>query len=322
MRALVTGGGGFVGIHLVERLVEEEWAVDVLDRRDDPTMSGRRPAVRYFAVALPSPSLARILQDGQYNVVFHLGGSASVACSIDDPRGDLQDNAVATLDLLECVRSVSPETKVVYTSSAAVYGNPVRLPISEDDPAGPVSPYGVSKLAAENYVKLYARLHGLRTLILRPFSIYGPGLRRQVVFDLILKLLTQPQELTVWGSGQETRDFIHVRDVASAILTATHQGAFRGESLNVGSGAETAVRHLVELIADAMDCRPRVHYLGRGRPGDPVRWCADISQLSRLGFEPDVPLAQGIGEVFRWARAEAKRGNITLSCSALSEAGL
>jgi UDP-glucose 4-epimerase len=219
---------------------------------------------------------------------------------VKDPVGDLRNNAEVTLHVLEAIRHFSPTTRLVYTSSAAVYGSPKKLPISENHPLVPVSPYGVSKLAAEGYVSLYAQLHSLRTASLRLFSVFGPGQRKQVVFDLIAKLRANPDELEVYGTGQEIRDFIYVDDVVSAALLVMTRGDLRGEVYNVASGEGTSIHELVETIVSVMGVRPRIHYTGHVRPGDALRWIADISRLASLGFRPSVNLWEGIKWIVKW----------------------
>jgi UDP-glucose 4-epimerase len=227
--------------------------------------------------------------------------------SIEDPAGDLGNNAGVTLDVLEAVRRGSPETPVVYTSSAAVYGSPTELPISEQTPIAPVSPYGVSKYAAEQYVSLYARLHGLRTASLRLFSVFGPGQRKQVVFDLIAKLAADPDRLEVIGLGSELRDFVFVEDVVAAAIAVMERAPLTGEAYNVASGCGITIGELAGHVADLLGLAPVVSYTGEVRPGDALHWVADISRLRALGFAPAVSVRDGVRRVAAWyAETEAR----------------
>jgi len=298
-RVLVTGGAGFIGDYLVRRLLSLGAAVTVVDDPSaNPSVVPDR--VTMFKLRLPNPQLAKIVGQGEFDAIFHLAGASYVPPSVDDPFSDLRNNAEVTLQVLEAVRNFSPTTRLVYTSSAAVYGNPEKLPISENHPLVPVSPYGVSKLAAESYVSLYARLHSLRTASLRLFSVYGPGQHKQVVFDLVAKLNVNPKELEVYGTGYEIRDFIYVDDVVSAAILVITQGDLRGEEYNVASGEGTSIHELVETILSVMEMRPQIHYTGHVRPGDALRWIADISRLSSVGFTPSVSLHEGTKRVVNW----------------------
>jgi UDP-glucose 4-epimerase len=299
-RVLVTGGAGFIGSHLVRRLVAEGTEVTVVDDLSAPSAQPVPAGVTWHRVRLPDPALRSIVAEGRFDRVFHLAGAAYVPPSIDDPSADLDNNAAVTLDVLESVRRGSPGTPVVYTSSAAVYGSPTVLPISEETPILPVSPYGVSKYAAEQYVSLYARLHGLRTASLRLFSVFGPGQRKQVVFDLLAKLAADPDRLEVIGAGTEMRDFIFVDDVVAAALQVMSRGPLAGEVYNVASGTGVTIRELVGHVIGVTGLAPTVRYTGEVRPGDALHWVGDISRLKALGFSPAVSVEAGVRRIAEW----------------------
>lgn len=304
-RVLVTGGAGFIGSCLVRRLVSLGAVLTVVDDFPTPTETGLPALVTKRKLRLPSSEFRDIVVAGNFDVVFHLAGSSYVPPSLEDPVADLRNNAEVTLQVLEAVRRHLPTARLIYTSSAAVYGNPEKLPISEDDLPAPISPYGVSKLAAETYVSLYATLFGLRTASLRPFSVYGPGQRKQVVFDLIAKVRANPREVDVYGTGDEMRDFIYVEDLVTALLQVASKGGLKGETYNAASGEGTTIHQLVETIASVLGARPHVRYSGQVRPGDALRWLADTSRLKTLGFRSSVTLKQGIREVVGWSEKKA-----------------
>jgi UDP-glucose 4-epimerase len=299
-RVLVTGGAGFIGSHLVRRLVADGAAVTVVDDLSAPSARPVPAGVTWHRFRLPDSRLRTLVREGRFDRIFHLAGAAYVPPSIDEPSADLENNAAVTLDVLEAVRRESPTTPLVYTSSAAVYGSPTVLPITEETPIAPVSPYGVAKYAAEQYVSLYARLHGLRTASLRLFSVFGPGQRKQVVFDLIAKLAADPERLEVIGAGSETRDFIFVDDVATAATTVMERGPLAGEVYNVASGTSVTIRDLVGHVITALGVAPVVRYTGEVRPGDALHWVADISRLRALGFTPAVPVEEGVRRIAEW----------------------
>ena len=305
-RVLVTGGAGFIGAHLVRRLAAGGADVTVVDDLSAPSAKPVPSDVTWHRLRLPDPRLRTIVAEGRFDRIYHLAGAAYVPPSIEDPAGDLGNNAGVTLDVLEAVRRGSPETPVVYTSSAAVYGSPTELPISEQTPIAPVSPYGVSKYAAEQYVSLYARLHGLRTASLRLFSVFGPGQRKQVVFDLIAKLAADPDRLEVIGLGSELRDFVFVEDVVAAAIAVMERAPLTGEAYNVASGCGITIGELAGHVADLLGLAPVVSYTGEVRPGDALHWVADISRLRALGFAPAVSVRDGVRRVAAWyAETEA-----------------
>ena len=306
-RVLVTGGAGFIGTHLVRRLAADGADVTVVDDLSAPSAQPVPAGVTWHRLRLPDPRLRTIVAEGRFDRIYHLAGAAYVPPSIEDPTGDLGNNAGVTLDVLEAVRRGSPATPMVYTSSAAVYGSPTELPISERTPIAPVSPYGVSKYAAEQYVSLYAGLHGLRTASLRLFSVFGPGQRKQVVFDLIAKLAADPDHLEVIGAGTEMRDFVFVEDVVAAAVAVMERAPLAGEAYNVASGCGITIGELAGHVAELLGLAPVVSYTGEVRPGDALHWVADITRLRALGFAPAVSVRDGVRRVAAWyAETEAR----------------
>ena len=279
MVALVTGYRGFLGSHVLAELRGHGYEAVGAGRPELELTSGR------FA------SLAR---ETRPSLVIHCGGPASVPASVEDPEGD----RAATLDTLAAVLQTIGGARLVLVSSAAVYGQPEQLPVGEDAPLAPVSPYGRHRVEAE----ALARELGGPVAIARVFSAYGEGLRRQVLWDVARRALAGgPVELS--GSGRETRDFVHARDVARAIRTLVEGAAFTGEAYNVGTGVETRIAELAELLTRELG-GGEVRFSGAPRPGDPERWRADISRLRALGFEPSVRIEDGAAAYARWAREQ------------------
>jgi nucleoside-diphosphate-sugar epimerase len=199
------------------------------------------------------------------------------------------------------MRRGNSKSAIVYASSAAVYGQPNELPVTITSPTMPISPYGVSKLAGDLYARLYGRLHDLRTAVVRPFSVYGPGLRRQVVWDILLKLHQKTPPL-LHGTGNETRDFVFVEDLCQALIAV---GAAGKGLYNVCSGQEITIAELARRLAQLTAKEP-LRFSGIQRPGDPDRWRGDYSSLAELGWRSEVTLDEGLRRTVAWFQDVAK----------------
>jgi UDP-glucose 4-epimerase len=300
-QVLVTGGAGFIGSHLVEELVRRRARVTVVDNLStghESNLEAVVDSIDFHRFDLRSDDLQSLLAR-RFDLVFHLAANA-FSTGVDDPRQDFEDNILGTFNLLEAMRAAAPETPVLHTSSAAVYGEGVRVPIREDDPTLPVSPYGVSKLASERYVAVYVRAFALRGATLRLFSVFGPRLRKQVVYDLMRKIRENPEELFIHGDGTQVRDFNYVANVADAIILTADRARLEGEVYNVAAEEAISIGELAERLCAEMDVSPRFVYSGKRRPGEPQRWYADTSRLRELGYKPGVGLEEGLSETVAW----------------------
>jgi UDP-glucose 4-epimerase len=303
LNVLVTGGAGFIGSHLVEALLSYQANVTVLDCMNDNLMNnlGKRVSeIKFVNLNILSPDAKELIALNKFDIIYHLANNANVRSSIDNPSSDLEKNLLSTFYLLETIRVKSPDTCLVYLSSAAVYGNPRFIPIDESTPLAPISPYGVSKLAAERYVSVYRDLYGLKTVILRPFSVYGPRQTKLVIFDLINKLYKNPWELHLHGDGSQIRDFCYVDDAVRAILLVTLRGTLTGEVYNLASAQGISIAKLTELVSETMGIKPIVIFSGSNRQGDPQEWVADIGRLNRIGYCPQINLSEGIQRTYQW----------------------
>jgi UDP-glucose 4-epimerase len=299
---LVTGGAGFLGSNLVERLVGSGYNVTVLDDLSTgklENLSRYRDRFRFCRGDVRDPGSVMDALQGK-EAVIHLAAVASVERSVQDPLGVEEINVLGTLNLLKA----SLEHKLgrfVYASSCAVYGDVRRLPVSEEEPTRPISPYAVSKLAAENYCTVFQRVFGLETVCLRFFNAYG---QRQTygpysgVITRFMEMLRRGEALTIEGDGEQTRDFINVRDVVEACTLALTRKGVTGEVLNIGSGTMTTINELARLMSEIAGAIAEPIRLPP-RKGDIKHIYADITKSRRmLGFEPVVPLKQGLSELF------------------------
>lgn len=302
-KVLITGGSGFIGSHLTQTLINFGCHVTIIDKippTNLPLKGKENGFIRFEEVDLAHFSWKPLLLNEQYNALFHLAGNANVSLSVQKPNMDYETNLGYTFKMLEAMREIGWGGVLIYPSSAAVYGNPITLPISEMDSTIPISPYGVSKLAAERYIAVYSHLYGLRTASLRPFSIYGPNQRKQVVYDLIQKILASPNAIEIYGDGSQTRDFLFVSDLIEASLLVVEKGKLQGETYNVASGQERSILNVVETICGLLDIHPRYSFTGAVRPGEPERWAVNIERLQQLGFTSTVRFEDGILEVIKW----------------------
>ncbi|MGZ4357442.1 MAG: NAD-dependent epimerase/dehydratase family protein [Gaiellaceae bacterium] len=298
-RALVVGGAGFVGSWLVETLLEESIETTVLDRMSTQSREPVAGADVIVEDALQA-DLPALFDDRQFDVVFHLAGTASVPPSLARPIDDLERNAVTTIAVLEGARHARRSPLVAFSSSAAVYGEGRHMPMTEDHPLEPVSPYGISKLAAETYVRLYAQLYTLPTFSVRPFSLYGPRQRKLVVYDLLCRAADGEDPLVVLGSPEVSRDFVYVADCARALLVLARGAPALGEAYNVASGVGTPLGVLVPAILKAVGSDASVAFTGSVRPGDPLRWEGDPARAQALGATFDTPLEAGLRRTAEW----------------------
>lgn len=301
MSIWVTGGAGFLGSHVAEALVGAGQDVTVVDDFStglDENLGGL--AVRTFRHSLQDPAVEGLLARQKPSVIFHLAGDALVARSVADPRADCERNLLATLALLEAVRRSSPETKVLFASTGAVYGDRAERPFVETDGVWPISPYAVAKLAAERYCFAFAHTYGLRTCSLRLFSVYGPRQTKQVVYDLIRKIHANPEALPLFGDGTQERDFSHAKNIVDAFLLAAEMAEFHGEVFNVAGDEIVSIRGLAEMLCEAMGVAPRLEFTGQRRPGDSQRWVADTGKLRGLGYRPRVSLRDGLRDTVEW----------------------
>jgi UDP-glucose 4-epimerase len=296
MRALVTGGAGFIGSHLVDALLAQGDAVSVVD----DLSSGRRERVP-DGVPLHVTDIAAIadaMAAERPDVVFHLAAQVDVRKSVADPAHDARVNVAGTASVLEAARAAGARRVLLASTGGALYGESAALPTPEDSPLEPFSPYGASKAAAETYLALYTRLHGLSTMALRFGNVYGP---RQDphgeagVIAIFAGAAVEGRPVTIFGDGSQTRDYVYVGDVVSGFVAAGGSDAIG--PVNIGTGVETSVLEL----ADAVGVEPR---FAPARKGEVARSCLDVSRAADvLGWRAEVSLAEGLERTLAAARA-------------------
>ena len=296
-RILVTGGAGFIGSHLVDALVSQGANVTVLDNLSTGSKKNLNPNATFFCGSVEDPEVVR-KSLGDIELVYHLAADATTRESSmgwGTPVRTLETNIIGTLNVLRSIVDLGLETKVVYASSAAVYGEPIFTPVTEDHPTNPISPYGISKLAGEKLVIAYFKEFGIDAVAVRIFNTYGPRQPRYVIFELLKKLQTDRTRLQVMGTPAVVRDYCYVSDMVEAVMLTATQGV-GGQVYNVSGGTPVTIGHLVELILAelGMSGKIDVSYTGHSWKGDIMKMEADISKIARLGFRPEISLKEGL----------------------------
>jgi UDP-glucose 4-epimerase len=300
--AIVTGGAGFVGSHLVDALLELGAQVTVIDN----LQAGKWTNVPQDKAKIVDGDvrdydlLRKVIEETQPAFVFHLAANANVPNSVQDPRYDYETNSSGSFLVLDAIRHVSPKTRAIITSSAAVYGVPVHLPVDEGHPLAPVSPYGASKLNSEFTAKMFVNTYNVDAVIARLFNTYGPRMPRYVVIDYLHKLRRDPSHLEIIGDGKQIRDLNYVRDSVNGFLTIGAKGV-TGEPYNIGSGSSVSVTELAHIMLEQLGLKDtKITYTGQSWKGDVPKFEADITKLRALGYEPRTSLGQGLKQVINW----------------------
>lgn len=304
MRVLVTGGAGFIGSNLVDLLLQREHDVVVLDDLSSGYVQNVRDETSLIRADVRDFKAVQLAAKG-CQVIFHLAASVGNKRSIDHPLTDSEINVLGTLNVLEAARAHGID-RIVFSSSAGVFGELKTLPIAEDHPQDPDSPYGVSKLAAEKQCLAYNKLYGMQNVCLRYFNVYGPRQRYDAygnVIPIFANRILQGQPLTIYGDGEQTRDFVNVRDVAVANLQAASIPGLRG-AFNIGSGTRISINELARLMEQAAGTRIEVKHASP-RQGDVRHSLADISAAHReFGFTPAVSIEEGLHQYIDWVRRD------------------
>lgn len=301
-RMVITGIGGFIGRNAKEYF-ENEYEITGIDLAAGYNGGGNPVSYYQCNMSKDGAELSTILTDVQPDVILHCAGSANVGASVVNPLADLDGNLHSFYQLLLALRSFEKRPKIIFFSSAGVYGNPKQLPIRETDEPAPISPYGLHKLMCEQLCHYYNTVHGYRIRSIRIFSAYGAGLRKQLLWDIYQKYESSGR-IDLFGTGEETRDFIHIFDVMQAIrLILNYEGS--EEIFHVANGEEVAIADIAKIYAGRLgESTDIVHFNGETKVGDPRNWRADISLLKSLGYKKSVELEQGIGDYIDWVRAK------------------
>lgn len=297
MKILVLGSEGFIGKHLVSYYLKKGLSVVGADILQTSTL-----AYKYFKISRLSPEFEELLQSELFDVCINAAGNGNVSYSMQHPVADFEANSLDVIKFLDGIRRYLPNCKYLHISSAAVYGNPNNIPISEDSNLLPLSPYGWHKWISELICKEYNSVYGIDIAIIRPFSVYGPGLQKQLLWDTYNKILLNSETIEMWGTGNETRDFIYIDDLICGIDLIITRGEMNGNVYNFGSGEEISIKLVTELLVSNLSPSTKIIFNNKIRVGDPRNWKADIDAIKKLGYSPSTSIEEGIKQVAKWLK--------------------
>lgn len=297
-KVLITGVNGFIGNKIACYYLEKGNKVFGIDIEGSIL---RNKDVEFYGCNLENDDVTEIYRKIKPDLMIHCAGNASVALSVENPQLDFNRNVGVLYKTLNELKRSECNPKVIFLSSAAVYGNPEELPISENSPLKPISPYGLNKKICEDICMYYNQNENMDIKMIRIFSAYGEGLKKQIIWDMFCKL-KNTGKIELFGTGNETRDFIHVDDIIRAIdLIVDDKKEY--PIYNVASGVEVSVRELAEVFAEASgSSKDVIQFNNMVKEGDPLNWRADISKIAKLGFQPKISLYDGITRYINWAK--------------------
>jgi UDP-glucose 4-epimerase len=312
-RALITGGAGFIGSHVADLFLDRGYEVEIID----DISTGRRENVpegaKLYELSVASPEAATVVRAGKFDVLVHLAAQMDVRRSVEDPLYDATTNILGIINILEAVTASGRGTRVVFTSTGgAVYGDFNTPPNIETYPKEPDSPYAISKLASEYYLAYYGRLHGLEHVSVRLGNVYGPRQdpRGEAgVVAIFCSRLLEGKALTIFGNGEQTRDYVYVGDVAAAVWRSASfkpppAGTVDARSFNIGTGVGTSVIELARILQQSARTSVDLVFAPK-RPGELEHSFLNIDKAwNILGWKPEVSLAEGLARTFAWAEAE------------------
>ena len=306
---LVTGGAGFIGSHLVNSLLKKGATVTIIDDLSTGRKSNVNIKAKFIDGDIRNFDILTECLDN-IDIIYHLAADARTKESSMgwyDPIRDIRINAEATLNLFRAIMEQDLDSRIIYTSSAAVYGEPQYTPIDEDHPTNPLSPYGISKLSGEKYAFAYFKEFGIKSISARIFNTYGPRQSRYVLFDLLKKLQSNKNRLEVLGNGKNIRDYSYISDTVDALLLLIEKGHW-GKVYNVAGENPISISDLIVLILTELNLIgiTEVCYTGNSWKGDITRMMADITKINKIGFHPKVSMEEGIKKTIEWFINEYK----------------
>lgn len=297
---LITGAYGFLGRHTALKFKEEGWVVHGLGHGDWSEIDYKKNGLDFwFEGDVSISNIEKI--DVKFDVIVHCGGSGSVAFSLEAPLKDFDRTVNSTHQVLEYIRLKNPEARLIYPSSVSVHGQHCDKPIKVEDPCKPLSPYGLHKLVSEQLCNYYREYFKLNISTIRFFSIYGPKLSKQLLWDACNKFSKLEKEITFWGTGDETRDFIYITDATALIFkVSTIEDISKYPILNGGSGKSFTIKSILKIIKKEFQSKSVISFNNKEKEGDPKYYKANISEAQSAGWQPLVKIEKGINEYVKW----------------------
>jgi UDP-glucose 4-epimerase len=296
MNVLIIGSQGFIGQNLTQHLNKNPnfqlSKADILPLQEP----------NYTQLNSQNADFSPIFKQKSYDICINCAGAANVSLSFTHPQTDFDLNVKNVASILENIRIFNPNCKFINLSSAAVYGNPNAIPVTELADFQPLSPYAFHKKMSELLCQEYAQCYGLKTCALRIFSAYGEGLQKQLFWDIYQKTIANPTEILLFGTGEESRDFIYIEDLCAAIVLIINKLDFNGQVVNVANGQEILIKNAVSVFLKLLDYQGVIDFNGQNRIGDPLRWQADIQQLLNLNYQAAFSLEMGLSNYVKWIK--------------------
>jgi UDP-glucose 4-epimerase len=313
-RVLVSGGAGFIGSHIAQAYLAGGWEVVVLDDLSRGKERNIPSGARFVHADIRSPEARRLLADGGFTVLNHHAAQIDVRVSVDEPALDAAINVVGLVNLLDGAGAGGVRRVVFASSGGVVYGDPEVVPTPETAPKAPISPYGVSKLAGEYYMRALAALRGFEAVAMRYANVFGPRQDPKSeagVVSIFVSRLLEDRPLTVFGNGLQTRDYVFVRDVARANVLASTAAVPAGDGIdatafNIATATQTSVLELAETVGQVMKQKPEIEF-APARAGELFRSSLDVSKARKvLGWKPEIRFDDGLPELVEWFRKEGR----------------
>lgn len=295
MKLLILGSQGFIGSYIANHFCNNEknnvFGCDLVEFNTSK--------YHYSKLSVLSADFEQLFINHMFDVCINASGSGNVGFSVENPLSDFEANSLSVFKILDSIKKYQPTCKYIHISSAAVYGNPTQLPIEESAVLAPLSPYGYHKMISESICKEFHHLYNSSIAIIRPFSVYGNGLKKQLLWDICQKLQVN-NTINLFGTGNESRDFIHIIDLVAVIDLIIKKSKFDCDIYNAANGEETCIRFLADIFEKKYNNTKIIYFSGLQKTGDPLNWKADINKLNNLGYIASISLEEGVSNYINW----------------------
>jgi dTDP-glucose 4,6-dehydratase/UDP-glucose 4-epimerase len=297
-KILIIGSEGFIGNKLIQYYLQINYEVFGCDL-NAPILNN----YHFIKNDMTSTFWLQLFENKKFDYCVNAGGKSDVNASVINPTEDFESHVIETQKILEAIRNYNNNCKFLHISSAAVYGNPDQLPVMESSDCKPLSPYGWHKLMSENICNEFNKVYNIPIIIIRPFSVYGPGLKKQIFWDVFQKYKKNPAEIELWGNGNETRDYIYIDDLISIIALLLINAEMKCDIYNIGSGIEKSIDDTIRTFLEVFGSIPRLIFNGNNKKGNPLNWKADISKIISMGYQNKYDFKKGISLTVDWLKS-------------------